>query len=470
MKIYNTRTHQVEDFTPINSDEVRIYSCGPTVYDHAHIGNLSAYIFADILRRVISLKFHAIKHTMNYTDVDDKTIRRSKENYPDEDPHVALKQLTDKYIAVFLDDMKKIGNDVGILTFLRATDGMVIEGMRQLITELHKKGFAYIADDGIYFSIDAYRKSGKVYGQLIEITAESTHESRIQNDEYDKESASDFALWKKQKNNEPSWEFTLDGHDLSGRPGWHIECSVMSSQSLGQPFDIHTGGVDLIFPHHENEIAQSTAGKENPIMANFFVHNEHILVDGKKMAKSANNFYTLAEIIEKGFNPLAYRLLVLQAHYRSQAHFSWDNLDSAQNRLANFQMVADLRWQLIKEGGVDPENINKFAAQFKDALVDDLNTPLALAAISELFSDIEEKGLSKEAGSEFNDLLELLSNALGLDLRKPDINEEQKQLISSRERDRQIKDWANADTKRQELKEQGIGLNDSDRGPIWYHL
>src|SRR5690606_33226263 len=229
-----------------------------------------------ILRRATAMQGYNVKHVMNFTDVDDKTIRRSRDQYPELDAMTALKKLTETYGELFLEDMKRVGNDIEALTFIKAADPATIEGMRQLITRLYQEGFAYIADDGVYFSIDAYRKSGKVYGQLVEITEESTSSQRIQNDEYDKESAHDFALWKVQKPGEPAWEFTLDGHDLSGRPGWHIECSVMSRLELGQPFDINTGGIDLAFPHHENEIAQSTASESDPTYAQVFVHNEHI--------------------------------------------------------------------------------------------------------------------------------------------------------------------------------------------------
>ena len=259
LKLHNTLSKKVESFQPLNPELATIYSCGPTVYDHAHIGNLSAFITADTLRRVIVANGHTAKHVMNFTDVDDKTIRRSRETYPTHDAMTALRMLTREYGELFLEDMRTIGNDTDALEFIKAADDATIDGMRQMIAKLHKNGYAYVADDGVYFSIDAYRKSGKTYGQLVEITDSSTSEQRIQNDEYDKDSAHDFALWKTKKPGEPAWEFTLDGVDLTGRPGWHIECSVMSEQGLARRFDIHTGGIDLAFPQHENEIAQSTA-------------------------------------------------------------------------------------------------------------------------------------------------------------------------------------------------------------------
>jgi cysteinyl-tRNA synthetase len=469
MKLYNTLARHTDDVTPLQDNTIRIYSCGPTVYDHAHIGNLSAYIFADTLRRAVQLAGHSAFHAMNYTDVDDKTIRRSHERYPDDDPKTALYQLTNEYIQRFRDDMVRIGNDVAALTFLRATEH--IEGMQALITTLHEQGFAYIADDGVYFSIDAYRKSGKTYGQLLELTTANTSEARIQNDEYDKESVHDFALWKSQKEGEPAWSFTLDGHDLVGRPGWHVECSVMSRAALGQPFDIHTGGVDLIFPHHENEIAQSTAGEESPVMARIFAHNEHILVDGKKMAKSANNFYTLQDIIDKGFDPLAFRLLVLQSHYRNQVHFSWENLEAAQNRLQRFKEVAALRHQLPSGlAGLTTPSLVTLPEKFKEALLSDLDTPLALRYFEDFLDSTEKAGLETSQGH-LTEVLDLIDQALGLQLLSTvDISDDQKKLIARREQARADKDWATSDELRDALAKQGIGLRDTPQRTLWYHL
>lgn len=471
MKLYNTLSHTLETFTPLQDTAVRIYSCGPTVYDHAHIGNLSAYIFADTLRNVIALTGYHVQHVMNYTDVDDKTIRRSKETYPDATPQEALHLLTDQYIAAFLDDMNKVGNDTHAMQFVRATDKSSIAAMQELITALYKKGFAYVADDGAYFSIDAYRKSGKTYGQLLELSADNTSEARIHNDEYDKESVHDFALWKKQRDDEPAWPFTLGDHDLTGRPGWHIECSAMSRQALGQPFDIHTGGIDLIFPHHENEIAQSTALETDPLMARFFCHNDHILVDGKKMAKSANNFYTLADVVKKGYDPIAFRLLVLQSHYRNPVNFTWESLEAAQNRLQRWRATSELRWQVLSEDETAQQHTTKSAAILRavsQALQDDLNTPIALSAIDQLMNLAETEGLTSSMLPSFTQLLQLMQRTLGIDLLSGDITDEQKQLITARQQARETKDWQQSDTLRDQLAEQGIAVRDTGHGPIWY--
>lgn len=469
IKLHNTLTKRVDELKPLNPEQVTIYSCGPTVYDHVHIGNLSAFIAADTLRRVITASGLTVKHVMNFTDVDDKTIRRSHEQYPHDDAMEALRKLTAKYGEQFMQDMRTIGNDVEALTFIKAADDTTIDGMRALITELHNKGFAYIADDGVYFSIDAYKKSGKTYGQLVEITESNTSSERIQNDEYDKDSAHDFALWKKQKDGEPAWEFTLDGVDQTGRPGWHIECSVMSRMELGQPFDIHTGGIDLAFPHHENEIAQSTAGRDDPTYASMFVHNEHILVDGKKMAKSAGNFYTLNDLQEKGVDPLAFRLLVLQSHYRNPTNFSLENATAAHNRLAHWRNIAALRHQTHEthESGEDPSLA--VIGTIREALQDDLNTPEALRIIDGVFSHLESHSLDKIDHNASVQLLEAIDGMLGLRLLEttPDITDEQKQLILERERAREARDWARSDELRDALANQGVVVRDTSAGTVW---
>lgn len=459
MKIHNTLTKKNEEFKPLNDREVKIYSCGPTVYDHAHIGNLSSYIYADTLRRVLEADGYTVTHVMNYTDVDDKTIKRSLEKYPDLEPKQALKKLTDEYIALFQEDIKKVGIDANKIKFVRATDN--IEDMKSLIHNLLDKHVAYIADDGIYLSIDAYKKSGKTYGQLSHISEANTSGFRIDNDEYDKESAHDFALWKKQKSGEPAWDFKIGGHDLKGRPGWHIECSAMSEKALGIPFDIHTGGIDLIFPHHENEIAQSTGAKSDNTMANYFVHSNHLLVDGKKMAKSANNFFTLQDIIDKGYDPLAFRLLILQSQYRNESNFTWDVMEAAQNRLNNWRSMFDRRWQLRLLTDDQPDISNKIV----ESLNDDLNTPETVTKIDEYFNHVDT-----DNGMPSRDTLLALRDILGIDLLGYDITDEQKQLISKREVARQNNNWEKSDALRQELQNQGIGIRDTENGSIWYRI
>lgn len=470
MNLYNTLTRQLEEVAPIDGKTLRMYSCGPTVYDHGHIGNMSSFIFADTLRRVLAASGGEVRHVMNLTDVDDKTIKRSKELYEGVEPMAALSKLTEEYGRIFMADMQAVGNDVSAIIFTKATDH--IEEMQELIRQLHKDGFAYVADDGVYFSIVAYQKSGKKYGQLTEVTTSSTSEARIHNDEYDKESVHDFALWKAQKSDEPAWDFEIDGHNLKGRPGWHIECSAMSKQALSQPFDIHTAGVDLIFPHNENEIAQSTAGQDDSVYAKLFAHNEHLLIDGKKMSKSLNNFYTIRDIREKGFDPLAFRLLVLQAHYRGQAHFSWDNLAAAQNRLQDLRALAALRWQPRKvahDSGT--QALRDIPAEMTAILANDLDTPQALAYLSRVTAQLLAVHIEEDMIDHFEAMLQGVDALLGLRLLDvKDITHEQKQLIAEREKARLAKDWKKSDEIRDQLAGQGVSLHDYPHGVIWFPL
>ncbi|MDR0957432.1 MAG: hypothetical protein LBM09_02550 [Candidatus Nomurabacteria bacterium] len=490
MKLHNTLTKKVDEFAPIDGKNARIYSCGPTVYNHAHIGNLSSYIYADILRRAVNLAGFSTEHVMNFTDVDDKTIRDSRANFPDLDPMAALEKLTRHYEKIFLNEMAQVGNDVSKIKFVRATEN--IAEIQDLIRKLLDLGVAYVADDGIYFSIAEYRKARK-YGQLSTIELPAEMQSRIDNDEYDKASAQDFALWKRAKDGEPSWEFEIDADasqlcsrdsvdatklsdkigekeaiiSMLGRPGWHIECSVMSVKNLGQPFDIHTGGVDLIFPHHENEIAQSTAGDQPETYAKFFVHNEHLLVDGKKMSKSAHNFYTLPDIIKKGFSPLDFRMLVLQSHYRSATNFSWENLEAAKNRLKRWRNVAELRWQNCLDGAdfSDPLNYLVLAG---DDLLNDLDTPNALKNLDQFIENVNATNYYNN----IENFIKFVDENLGLDLYNttPDITNEQKNFIKLRETARVEKNWTESDRLRDILKSQGIVLRDEGEMTIWLRV
>ena len=458
MKLHNTLTKQIDEFHPLDGTTAKIYSCGPTVYNHAHIGNLSAYIYADTLRRTVQLAGYQTKHVMNFTDVDDKTIRDSKVDYPDDAPIAALQKLTAKYEMIFLDEMRQVGNDVDAIHFVKATDN--IAKMQALILRLLEQRIAYLADDGIYFSISEYTKTRK-YGQLSYINPADISHERIENDEYDKGEVRDFALWKRQKPGEPAWEFKVQGKDYSGRPGWHIECSVMSTDNLGQPFDIHTGGVDLIFPHHENEIAQSTAGDQPVQYSRFFVHNEHLLVEGKKMSKSAHNFYTLPDINERGFSGLDFRMLILQSHYRSASNFSWDNLAAAKNRLANWRQKAELRWQISSNNNVSGE-VSETLDRASEALQNDLDTPNALKYVDQAFG-------ATHSTDDINAVVNFVDKYLGLELANstPDITDEQKHLITERLDARLNKDWAKSDQLRDELAKQGISVKDSKYVSAW---
>lgn len=482
IQLYNTRTKKIEKLKPLDGKTIRIYSCGPTVYDHAHIGNLTSFVFADTLRRVAHfVGGFKVKHVMNLTDVDDKTIANSQKQTDQTDPNDSLKQLTSFYGKLFLEDIQAIGIDVKAIEFPRATD--YIEKIQALIKKLYDLKIAYIADDGVYFSIGAYQKNRK-YGQLANVVASNLAEARINNDEYDKESAHDFALWKTQKPGEPSWEFALDNKKLDGRPGWHIECSVMSVDLLGQPFDIHTGGIDLAFPHHENEIAQSTAGDQPEIYANFFCHNEHLLVEGKKMSKSLNNFYKLSDIVDDKIDALGFRMRTLESNYRAQMQFTHTSLRDSQNRLNKWRRIADLRWQardnaktLGNEFFIDSKK------NIKQALTDDLNTAQALAEVDQMINAIispKIEGINPQDLDHFKDIFRFLDEALGLQLlRSKDIEDYYKALIKERTKLRQSEEFLRdasirekSDQIRTQLEEQGIGLEDTGlkSAPFWHRL
>jgi cysteinyl-tRNA synthetase len=456
MRLHNSLSRKNEEFIPINDREVGIYSCGPTVYNNLHIGNLSAFIYADVLRRSLEVNGYSVKHVMNITDIDDKTIRDSRIDYPEESPEIALKKLTHKYTEIFKQDLIKTGIEIDKIQLISAVES--IPEMIVLIQNLLDNDIAYIADDGVYFSITKYYQSGHKYGVLQKVATQQSKE-RIINDEYDKDSASDFALWKRAIIGEPSWgaSFSEDNMvtDMPGRPGWHIECSAMSELSLGIPFDIHTGGIDLKFPHHENEIAQ-TCGAGAEKLANYFFHNNHILVDGKKMSKSAGNFVTLREVEKKGFTPAAFRLLVLESHYHSESNFSWDIMQSASNRYKNWLQISETSWQLPESQDNDlVDSINK-------ALADNINTPQALKEI-----DLYFEKLVNASQSPNKKVLQQIAKALGIALDSDDIDVESKQLLKLREKARIKKDWVLSDSLREQLLNNGYIVRDDVKGQIW---
>jgi len=464
MRIYNSLTKKLEDVIERNHTPVGIYSCGPTVYDNIHIGNLFSFVVADQLRRSIVINGFDVIHVMNTTDVDDKTIKRALTDFPDDDPLAALLKLTSHFEAVFVADAEKVGIDMKSIKLVQATKH--IDQMQNLIKTLLDKGIAYIADDGIYFKIEEYKKNHP-YGVLTKITEASTGHARVANDEYDKDNVHDFALWKLQEAGEPAWDFEIEGKNLAGRPGWHIECSAMSTEYLGQPFAIHTGGVDLKFPHHENEIAQSK-GSNDKDFAKMFVHNEHVLVEGRKMSKSLGNFFTLREIESKGFEPMAFRVLTLQSHYSHRLNFSWKSLQAAKSFLHRIYEFSDLQFQVNTEAKTLGDVISTTSTKITQALANNLDTAGALAELSELISLTESNLVNEEDSQNFVEFIAFIDKALGLDLgTRYDINENQKAMIQLRETARNAKDFASADEQRDRLKAEGITIRDTSLGPIW---
>jgi len=444
LKFYNTLTREKEIFTPINSPKVGFYSCGPTVYNYPHLGNYRAYIFADTLKRVLLYSGYKVKHIMNLTDIDDKTIRDSQKEGK------TLKEFTEFYTEEFLKDNKAL-NILNPTKFTKASD--YIDEMVKIIKKLLEKGLAYKSEDGsIYFDI----KKFKNYGQLSHLTLENQKENasgRIKTDEYEKENANDFALWKAwdEKDGNVFWKTELG----KGRPGWHIECSAMSMKNLGEQIDLHTGGVDNIFPHHENEIAQSE-GATGKQFVKYWMHNEWVLVDNKKMAKSFQNFYTLRDIIKREINPLAYRFWLLMANYRTRVNFVWEALEGAETALKRlFGLYLEL-------GGSKIGEVHKeYQYKFKEYIEDDLDTPRALSLLWDVFKDENISKADKKATIlDFDKVF-----GLGFEkLKEEKIPEEIKKLAEEREQARKNKNFKKSDELRKEINSLGYEIKDTAEG------
>jgi cysteinyl-tRNA synthetase len=372
-RVYNTLSGQLEDFKPLHDNQVGMYTCGPTVYDFPHIGNYRTFVFQDILRRWLKYRGYALRHVMNLTDVDDNTIRKSKA------ASLSLRDYTAKYIEAFQVDRQLLSlEDPEVV--VRATDS--IADMVTLIQTLVEKGYAYASEGSIYFRVAAFKN----YGQLTKIDLSGIRDgARIDSDKYDKNNARDFALWKAPKEGEPFWETALG----PGRPGWHIECSVMSMKYLGETFDIHSGGVDLIFPHHENEIAQSEAATGKPFVR-YWLHAAHLIVNGEKMSKSLGNFYTLRDLLAQGYKPSAIRYLLAAVPYRRHLNFTFEGLHQAQQsieRLRNFRLRLTQESFSAGENTALQDRARAACQSFEDAMDDNLNTAEALGAVFTMVRD-----------------------------------------------------------------------------------
>jgi cysteinyl-tRNA synthetase len=381
LHLYNTLSGKVEEFRPLEDNEVRMYACGPTVYDYGHIGNLRTFVAVDLLRRFLRQSGYKVRHVMNITDVDDKIIRNSARD------GVGVQQYTAKYEKAFLEDTSALNIEQPLL--VRATDH--IPEMAEFIAELETKGFAYRTEDGsYYFRIAKFPGYGKLSKKDF---AGMEDGARVDVDEYEKDSARDFALWKAPKPGETSWETPIG----PGRPGWHIECSVMAMEELGDTFDLHAGGEDLIFPHHENEIAQSEALSGKPF-AHFWFHVRFLLVEGEKMSKSLGNFYTLRDLVLKGHKPSSIRYLLASVPYRNQLNFTFDGLKQAAvsvERLRNFQLrLSAGQFPPGKTASMD-ELARETAARMRAGMDDDLNTAQAQAAI---FDMVRKANAAMDAG------------------------------------------------------------------------
>ncbi len=496
LRLYNTLTRGEEPFAPSQGNTVRLYGCGPTVYARAHIGNFRTYVCLDILRR--TLKYicgYDVRQAVNYTDVDDKTIAGAR------DSGVALREHTEKWIAVFRADAEALGIEPPEQT-PRATDESNLRAMSEMILALERRGHTYRRDGSIYFRISSFPE----YGRLARLDREGMQDGvSVDVDEYSKDDPRDFVLWKGARDGEPSWDLGTG----PGRPGWHIECSAMALRLLGDPpIDIHAGGIDLMFPHHENEIAQSEGATGRPF-ARVWVHFEHLFVEGEKMSKSLGNVFTLGDVTARGHRPSALRFLLLSAHYRKQLNFTWIGMDQAEEAL---RRIVDFLARLDDVGRVrEPAEVGRVrgstpAAEvgrvrgsipaaapantsvlqaveqarqaFRSALGDDLNTAAALAAVFDLVRDVNaaidartmaasDAAAARQAIEEFDRVLGVVSLRQAEDARPPVPVEEIERLMQERQAARQRRDFAAADRIRQELADQGILLEDNPGGTRW---
>jgi cysteinyl-tRNA synthetase len=461
--IFNTLSRRKEEFIPILPGKTKMYTCGPTVYDYAHIGNFRAFLFEDLLKRWLKYRGYKVTHVMNLTDIDDKTIKGSQKQ------GIPLKQFTDFYVKAFFEDIKTLNIEPADV-YPKATDHIL--EMVALIKTLIAKGFAYRGEDGsIYFSVCKFPD----YGKLSHIKVDELKAgARVSQDEYAKEEAQDFALWKAwtPEDGDVFWETELG----KGRPGWHIECSAMSMKYLGETFDIHCGGVDNMFPHHENEIAQSEAATGQKFV-NFWMHNEHLLVEGKKMSKRFGNFYTLRDLLAKGYDPIVIRYLLMSTHYRQQFNFTFDGLEAAKaavERLRNF-----VRRLHEVEGTTSTGKVatltSKLEACFGGSMDDDLNIGIALSSlfdfVREINSLLDANLVSKTEAAEVGGLMMRIDGVLGV-IGKVEMEEalpsDIDALVQKRENARKAKNWKEADAIRAQLKAMGIVLEDTAQGVRWH--
>lgn len=465
MKLYNTLTRSKEEFVPIEENKATIYSCGPTVYNFFHLGNARPFIIFDTLRRYLEYRGFDVTFVQNFTDIDDKMINRANEEGTD------IGELAERYIAEYFTDAKGLNVKEATL-HPRATEN--IDAIIALISKLEEKGFAYNADGDVYFDTSKFEQYGKLSHQDIE---ELKSGARVERDERKKD-AVDFALWKSMKPGEPAWDSPWG----KGRPGWHIECSAMANKFLGETIDIHSGGQDLIFPHHENEIAQSEAANGKPF-AHYWLHNGFINIDNEKMSKSAGNFFTVREIAKK-FDYETIRFFMLSAHYRSPINFSDELLENSKNGLERiYQCIGNLEYlsSVVQEDHPDAEVESQFLEGLqilKDKFIaemdDDINTAAAIAAIFEIVKVVNieistVENTSKKIVENSLALIKELGNVLGILQREEDctIESDIEALIEKRQQARKEKNWALSDQIRDELAEKGIVLEDTPQGVKW---
>jgi len=460
LKFFNTLSRAPEAFVPVDSagKSVGMYCCGPTVYDFAHIGNWRTFVFGDLVRRYLEFRGYNVRHVMNITDVEDKIIKRVRE------ANTSLREFTGKYEAAFLEDMNEL-NCLKPHHTPRATEH--IPEIISLIEKLIARGIAYQANDGsVYFSIEKYRGCGCNYGQLVKLNFDEMRAGeRVASDEYDKESLADFALWKARvpDDGDVFWPSPWG----EGRPGWHIECSAMSMKVLGDSFDLHLGGEDLKFPHHEDEIAQSEGATGKPFVK-YWLHGAHLLVEGKKMSKSLGNFFTLRDLLAKGFTGREIRYLLLTAHYRETFNFTIENLHGARTALGRIdECVGKLR-EIASGANAEPD-IN-LISKFTEAMDDDLNVAAAWATVFDWVRDtnkrLAENSLTASQSASAIRAWEQVNSVFGIaSVAEAEAPAEITALLGARQAARKSKDFKRSDEIRDELKAKGWVIEDTPKGP-----
>ncbi len=467
MRLYNTLTRQVEEVTPLGAPVITVYTCGPTVYDYAHIGHWFTYVRMDILIRTLKATGLKPEWVMNITDVghlvSDADEGEDKLQAGARREGKTAWEVAEFYTQDFLDGMKRL-NMLKPDHIVKATKH--IDEQITLIKKLEDKGFTYVIDDGVYYDIARFPG----YAAFARLDLDEQQAGARVNHNAQKRNPQDFALWKfspKDSKRDMEWDSPWG----KGFPGWHIECSAMSMKYLGDTLDIHTGGIDHIPVHHTNEIAQSEGATGKPF-AKYWMHSNHVTVNGEKISKSLGNGIRLQEIAERGISMEAVRLHVLESHYRSQSKFSWESLEAAQNRLRDFRAMAALRWQALKttnDSGTFA--LREVPLQLAEALADDLNTPQALIHLNEVSTQLQVVLLEDDMVDHFENMLKGIDKLLGLNLMaEADITDEQKQLIQERSKAREAKDWVASDAARDKLLEQGVTVRDTPQGPIWARL
>ncbi|MGM3305715.1 cysteine--tRNA ligase [Anabaena sp. WFMT] len=483
LSIYNTLSRRQEQFTTVEPGKVKMYYCGVTVYDYCHLGHARACIVWDVVRRYLQFIGYDVRYIQNFTDIDDKILRRAREE------NSTMEAVADRYIQAYFEDMSRLGIKEAD-EYPRATHTM--NGIQRLIHDLEQKGFAYPADGDVYYSVRNFAEYGKLSGRkLDDLQAGASERVNVEDAEYQKKKDPfDFALWKAAKPSEPAWESPWG----KGRPGWHIECSAMVRDRLGDTIDIHAGGADLIFPHHENEIAQSEAVTGKPL-ANYWLHNGMVKVDGEKMSKSLGNFITIRELLDRGVDPMAMRLFVMMAQYRKPIDFTDDAILAATNGWHTLQEGLLFGYKHGKKLGWDESNLiqnpkskiqNSEIERFKEAVDDDFNFPGGLAVIFELAKEliregniIVHQGKTETPPEELRQrwqTLVTLADVLGL-TAQPEAETPQQDGLSDREIDdliqqrqeaRKAKNFAESDRIRDQLLTKGITLIDSREGTRWH--